>query len=46
MSYDYNTMKYIPRPSERPPGKYKQKLSLLKQMIRDYVHVSIVIFDV
>lgn len=24
---------------ERPPGKYKEKLNYLKQLIREYVHV-------
>lgn len=40
MDYDYNSVRYPPRNAERPGGKYRQKVALLKQMIREYVHVS------
>ncbi|KAJ8939513.1 hypothetical protein NQ318_022231 [Aromia moschata] len=45
MAYDYN-MKLINRnDSDRPAGKYKQKLALLKQMIREYVHENAALVD-
>lgn len=46
MEYDYNKVRYPARNAERPPGKYRQKVALLKQMIREYVHVSLTIFTV
>ncbi|XP_023027800.1 transforming growth factor beta regulator 1 [Leptinotarsa decemlineata] len=42
MAFSYNH----PRPnSERLAGKYKQKLALLKQMIREYVHENAALVD-
>lgn len=40
MDYDYTSVRYPSRNAERPAGKYRQKVALLKQMIREYVHVS------
>lgn len=43
MEYDHNKVRYSARNAERPPGKYRQKVALLKQMIREYVHVSLTV---
>lgn len=44
MEYDFNKVRYPARNAERPAGKYRQKVALLKQMIREYVHVSFTYF--
>ncbi|XP_018579419.1 transforming growth factor beta regulator 1 isoform X2 [Anoplophora glabripennis] len=43
MAYNYN-MRLMQR-NEKSPGKYKQKLLLLKQMIREYVHENAALVD-
>ncbi|XP_057656308.1 transforming growth factor beta regulator 1 [Diorhabda carinulata] len=45
-SSNFNNSNYIPKNNiERTAGKYKQKVMLLKQMIREYVHENAAMVD-